>query len=46
MLKKGPKEIKKYIKELPYIDCTKSNGEKHICTRIPEVVEIFITGRY
>jgi hypothetical protein len=46
MLKKGPRELKKYVKELPYIDCTKSNGEKHICTKIPEVVEIFITGRY
>jgi hypothetical protein len=46
MLKKGPRELKRHIKELPYIDCTKSNGEKHVCTKVPEVVQIFITGRY
>lgn len=46
MLRKGPKELKKYIKELPYIDCTNSSGDKHICTKVPEVIEIFIKGRY
>lgn len=46
MLRKGPRELKKYIKDLPYIDCTKSNGEKHVCTKIPEVIEVFIKGRY
>lgn len=46
MLRKGPRELKKYIKDLPYIDCTNSNGEKHVCTKIPEVIEVFIKGRY
>ena len=46
MLKKGPRELKKYIKDLPRIDCTNSNGEKHVCTKVPEVIEVFIKGRY
>ena len=46
MLKRGPRELKRYIKDLPRIDCTNSNGEKHVCTKVPEVIEVFIKGRY
>lgn len=46
MLKKGPGYLKKYIKELPYIECTNSNGENHICTKIPQVIEVFINGKF
>ena len=45
-LKKGPRELKKIIKELPYIDCTSDSGESHVCTTIPEVVYVYLTGRY
>jgi len=46
MLEKGPGYLKKYIKNLPYIDCVNSKGEPHICTKIPEVIEVFIKGRF
>lgn len=45
-LKDGPKELKKYIKELPHIECSDAQGNKHVCTTIPEVIHIFLTGRY
>lgn len=45
-LKNGPRELKKYIKELPIIDCTDGQGNKHVCTTIPEVIHVFLSGRY
>jgi hypothetical protein len=45
-LKHGPRELKVYIKELPYIDCTDSQGNQHVCTTIPEVVHVFLSGKY
>lgn len=45
-LKNGPRELKKYIKELPHIDCTDGQGNKHVCTTIPEVIHVFLSGRY
>jgi hypothetical protein len=45
-LKNGPKELKKYIRELPYIDCTDGQGNSHVCTTIPEVIHVFLSGRY
>ena len=45
-LKKGPRELKKYIKELPHIDCVDGNGNPHICTTIPEVVYVYLQGNY
>jgi len=41
-----PKHIKDYIKELPYIDCTDGEGNKHVCTKIPEFIQVYLTGRY
>jgi hypothetical protein len=35
-LKRGPRELKKYITKLPSIPCTDPNtGQKHVCTKIP-----------
>ena len=45
-LKNGPRELKKYIKELPHIDCTDGQGDNHVCTTIPEVIHVFLLGRY
>ena len=41
-----PKHIKDYIKELPYIDCKDGEGNKHVCTKIPEFIQVYLTGRY
>lgn len=45
-LKKGPRELRKYIKELPSIECQDNEGNKAICTRIPEVVYVYLNGKY
>lgn len=45
-LKKAPREMRKYAKDLPSIPCTDSQGNETICTKIPEVVYIYFTGRY
>jgi len=46
MLKGAPSEIRKLIKKLPNISCENSKGEKTICTKIPEIVHVYLTGRY
>ena len=45
-LKKGPRELKRHIKDLPSIDCTDNEGNKVICTKIPEVIHVYLQGRY
>ncbi len=45
-LKKAPRELKKYIKDLPHVECTDSQGNPHTCTRIPEVVYVYLSGKY
>lgn len=45
-LKNGPRELKKYIKTLPEIECYDSQGNKAICTKIPQVIHVFLTGNY
>lgn len=45
-LKKGPKYMKDYIKNLPHIKCSDSQGNEKICTRIPEVVYQFLFGNF
>lgn len=45
-LKQGPKYIREYIKGLPSILCTDSNGNEVICTQIPEVVYQFLFGNF
>ena len=42
----GPRELKKIIKDLPYLKCYNNKGELHVCTKIPEVVFVYLTGRY
>ena len=46
-LSRGPKELKKYIKTLPSIPCTNNNtGQEDICTKIPQVIHVYLTGNY
>jgi len=45
-LKKGPKELRKYINNLPSIPCSDSNGNERTCTKIPEVIYVFLSGNY
>jgi hypothetical protein len=42
----APKEIRDIIEKLPYIDCFDQEGNKHTCTKIPEVLYIYLSGRY
>jgi hypothetical protein len=42
----APKEIRSYVEKLPYIDCYDSDGNKQICTKIPEVLYVYLNGRY
>ena len=42
----APKEIRDYVKTLPHMDCYNSKGEKDVCTRIPEVLYVYLSGRY
>jgi len=45
-LKNGPRELRKYIKTLPEIECRDSQGNKAICTKIPQVIHVFLMGNY
>jgi hypothetical protein len=45
-LKKGPRELRKYIKDLPSIPCTNGEGVESVCTKIPEVVYVYFSGNY
>lgn len=45
-LKQGPKYIREYIKGLPSILCTDSNGNEVICTKIPEVIYQYLFGNF
>jgi hypothetical protein len=46
-LSRAPRELKSYIKNLPSIPCkNKDTGEEQICTKIPEVVHVYLMGNY
>lgn len=42
----APRELRRYIKNLPHIDCVDNKGNKHVCTTIPEVIHVYLSGRY
>ena len=46
ILKKGPRGLKRYIKDLPSIDCTDNQGNKFICTTIPDEIHYYLIGKY
>ena len=44
--KKAPQNIKDIVKNLKIIDCIDSNNNKRECVKIPEVLYVYISGRY
>lgn len=46
VLRSGPQELKHHIKKLPSIPCFNGKGQETICTKIPEVVQVYLSGRY
>jgi len=42
----APREIRKYVRDLPDIPCQDIDGNETMCTKIPQVVYVYITGRY
>lgn len=46
VLKKAPKELKPILKKLEDIPCVNPNGEPTTCVKIPEIVHVYLTGRY
>ena len=45
-LSNAPIEIKKIVSQLTPINCVNDKGEKRTCFRIPEVLYVYLTGRY
>ena len=41
-----PREIRAYVNDLPEIPCVDADGNETICTQIPEVLYVYISGRY
>lgn len=46
MLSSAPVDLKRIVKQLKPIPCINENGEKSSCFRIPEVLHVYMTGRY
>ena len=46
MLIGAPAELRRMVKKLPSIPCENDKGEKTICTKIPETIHVYLTGRY
>jgi len=42
----APRNIKDVVRNLKTIDCIDSNNNKKECVRIPEVLYIYISGKY
>jgi hypothetical protein len=46
MTNQAPVELKRIVKGLKPIDCVNKSGEKRSCFRIPEVLFVYLTGKY
>ena len=44
--KTAPRNIRDIVRNLKTVDCVDSNNNKKECVRIPEVLYIYISGRY
>lgn len=42
----APKSIRDIIEKLPYIECEDQQGNKTTCTKIPEVLFVYLSGKY
>lgn len=45
-LKHAPSDIKRIAKKLEDIPCENDKGEKTTCVKIPEIIHVYLTGRY
>jgi hypothetical protein len=45
-MKGAPSELKRIVSTLNAIPCVNDRGEKKMCVKIPEVIYVYITGRY
>ena len=45
-IKSAPAEIKRIGKTLKGFPCENERGERNVCVRIPEVIHVYLTGRY
>ena len=46
MFSNAPLELKRILKKLQPVHCINNVGEKSFCYRIPEILHVYITGRY
>jgi len=46
VLKTAPKEFKSIKKQLQDIPCSNDKGQETVCTKIPEFLHVYLTGRY
>jgi len=46
MFSNAPLELKRILKKLQPVPCINNVGEKSFCYRIPEVLHVYMTGRY
>ena len=46
MTSRAPIELKRVVKNLKPIACVNNSGEKRSCFKIPEVLYVYLTGRY
>jgi hypothetical protein len=44
-LKSAPRDIRMLIPDLPFIPCLDKDDNERICTKIPEVIDIYLKGR-
>lgn len=45
-IRNAPYEVKKIVSNLEAIPCINQKGEKAMCFRIPEVLYVYLTGKY
>jgi hypothetical protein len=46
LLKGAPKEIRQAARKLPNVECENDKGQRTICTKIPQTIYVYLTGRY
>ena len=46
VLKKAPREYKRYISLLDTVECYDNDGNKHECVKIPQFIYQYLVGRY
>lgn len=44
--KTAPRNLKEIVYNLKEIECLDNKGELNICVKIPEILHVYITGRY